>query len=170
MNTEEALVEEVRWRGAIAGRSAAKDTIAVTLATLAQHLTPEVAATIAAQLPAALARALARPGSPAPETPGALYRRLADRADISLGLAVERARAACAALANGIDHEARVLLVRRLPPEWAELLETAPDAAQTDRPAGVVAGHGHTLATGKPGSLRPLAEAAAPAGRAKDRR
>ena len=47
---------------------------------------------------------------------------------------------------------------RRLPTEWVALLESAPRAPEVDEPHGTRPGHGHTLATGRPGSRHPLSE------------
>jgi uncharacterized protein (DUF2267 family) len=155
----DALLEEVIWRGGIQDRSNAKATIEAALEALAEHLAPADARLIAEQLPAAFAAALARRRRPALGSPSDLHARLAASEGISLGLAVEHARAAGAAIAESVDSEGRSLLARRLPPEWAALFAPTERAPEHDIPPGTMPGHGHTLATGRPGSPHALAEA-----------
>jgi len=156
----EALVDEVSWRGGMRDRALAEATIAAALDALAQQLSTPDRSFLADQLPAPLAAAVQQPTPSAALTPSDLYAQLATSGEISVGLAIEHARAACSALAEFVDGEARSLLARRLPPPWAALFTPATLAAATDVPAGTVPGHGRTLATGRPGSHSPLAEAA----------
>jgi len=104
---EDALVEEVTWRGGIHDRAHAIAAVAAALEAVGHQLD-----------------------------------------------APDRAFIEC------LDGEARTLLARRLPPIWAAVFAPVPNAAETEVPAGTVPGHGHSLATGRPGSRRPLAEAA----------
>jgi uncharacterized protein (DUF2267 family) len=155
-----ALVDEVIWRGGIHDRSRADAAIAAALDAVAQQLGAADRAFIAAQLPPPLAAAAQRPSRSAALRPSDLYAQLATSGEISLGSAVEHANAACSAVAEFLDAEARSLLARRLPPVWAALFAPVTFATEADVPAGMRPGHGHTLATGRPGSRRPLAEAA----------
>ena len=157
---EDALVEEVMWRGGIHDRAHAVAAVAAALDAVGQQLDAPDRAFIAEQLPAPLASAVQRPAPSAALRPSDLYAQLATSGELSLGVAVEHARAACSAVAEFLDGEARTLLARRLPPIWAAVFAPVPNAAETEVPAGTVPGHGHSLATGRPGSRRPLAEAA----------
>ena len=155
-----ALVDEVMWRGGIHDRSRADAAVASAIDALAQQLGGSDRAFIAAQLPPGLAAAVQRPSPSAALRASDLYAQLATSGEISLGSAVEHAKAACSALAEFVDAEARSLLARRLPPAWAALFSPVTFATERDVSAGTLPGHGHTLATGRPGSRRPLAEAA----------
>ena len=157
-----ALVDEVIWRSGIHDRSRADAAIAAALDAVAQQLGAGDREFIAAQLPLPLAAAVQRPSPSAALRPSDLYAQLATSGEISLGLAVEHAKAACSALGEFLDAEARSLLARRLPPSWAALFEPITFAIEADVPAGTLPGHGHTLATGRPGSRRALADAAPP--------
>jgi uncharacterized protein (DUF2267 family) len=162
----EALLDEVMWRGGIHDRARAQAAVDAALDAAAQHLGAPERAFIAGQLPARLAAAAQQPTPAAALRPGDLYAQLATTEEISLGLAIEHAKAACSSLAEFLDGEARALLARRLPRDWAALFAPVSFAAEADVPAGTVPGHGHTLATGRPGSRRPLAEAGLRAGQA----
>lgn len=153
------MLDEVMWRGAIPEVSSAEAAVQAALEMLADHLSAEDARAIAGHLPPSLAKALQRRGSSPMASPDALYGRLAESEQITLGLAVERARAACTSIAGALDEEERLRLARRLPPEWAELFVDVTRAPASELPPGTVPGHGHTLATGKPGSRHSLAEA-----------
>jgi hypothetical protein len=77
---------------------------------------------------------------------------------VTRGTAIERVGAVCESLRDELDAERRLLLARRLPAEWAALLDSAPRAREADEPHGTLPGHGHTLATGRPGSRHPLSQ------------
>ena len=157
------LLEDVMWRGALrdyARAELAVDTVADALGTL---LAPADARFVAAGLPEAFARRIATRAPLPISTPQDLYERLAASEQVTVGLAVEHAHAACEALLDAWDSEQRTLLARRLPPDWAALFEPAPRAPAADIPPGRIPGHGHTLATGKPGSERSLADTSPPA-------
>lgn len=154
-----ALLDEVIWRGGIHDRARAEAAVAAALDALAQQLAARDRGFIAAQLPPPAA-AVQRPSPSAALRPSDLYAQLATSGEISLGSAVEHAKAACSAVTEFLDAEARSLLARRLPPAWATLFAPVTFAPETDVPAGTLPGHGRTLATGRPGSRRPLAEAA----------
>jgi hypothetical protein len=159
----DALIEAIMWRGGIPDRARAEAAVAAALGALGLHLRAPDRAFIAEQLPVPLATAVLRPGPAAASRPSDLYQQLATTEAINLGLSVEHAKAACSGVAEWLDGEARSLLARRLPPPWAELFTPVAVAAESDVPAGTVPGHGRTIATGRPGSRRPLAEATPPA-------
>jgi uncharacterized protein (DUF2267 family) len=160
--TKAALLEDVMWRGGLrddARAELALDTVVEALATL---LAPADARFVAAGLPEAYATKIATPLPPPLPTPQDLYERIAASEHVTVGLAVEHAHAACEALADSWDAEQRMLVARRLPTEWAALFEPVDRAPAADTPRGRLPGHGHTLATGRPGSQRSLSGAHPP--------
>ena len=156
------LVDDVMWRGGLRDRARAEAALEAVLDALASHLAAADRAFIAEQLPPPYTTAVQRPTTAAASRPSDLYAQLATRDEVSLGAAVEQARAACAALAAIVGDDTRSLLLRRLPPDWAALFAPVAAAPETDVPASMVPGHGQTLATGRPGSSRPLSEAEPP--------
>jgi uncharacterized protein (DUF2267 family) len=159
----ESLIADVMWRGAVGEAPTAEAAVVAVLDALAGLLPPHDAELLAASLPPDLAGALAPADHEPPADPGVLFERVAAAEHVSAGLAVEHARAACEALAAAFDAEQRILLARRLPHAWAELFAPPPRAPAAEMAAGAMPGHGRTLATGRPGSERPLAEEGPPA-------
>jgi len=51
--------------------------------------------------------------------------------------------------------DAAAFAERRLPPEWGTLFVLRQSAQESASPPGPVPGHGHTLATGRPGRSSP---------------
>src|SRR4029079_2041283 len=98
---------------------------------------------------------------------GALLARVSCPERVLRATAVEWVQAVCQSLYEALDTERRQLLARRLPDEWAALLASAPRAPESDEPRGTLPGHGHTLATGRPGSRHPLSESAPRSGQAE---
>lgn len=158
---KETFIDAVMWRAAMGDRAEAQAAIAATLSALAAHLAPADVANVAEALPRSLADVLRAPRSTV-AGPGALHAQLAASEGVSVGLAVERVSAVCETLAAALDPERRVLLQHRLPSEWATLVTLAPLTVSQELPHGTIPGHGHTLATGRPGSANPLAEGRAP--------
>ena len=150
--SEDAFREDVMDRGAIHERAEADGAISSTLEALAELLASADAAAIAAALPAGLASAIVRRQRASAQPLGDLYAHIAASEGVSLGRAVEQVSAVCQAVAEALDVEGRVLLQRRLPPEWAQLFAREERAPARDAPQGTAPGHGHTLATGRPGS------------------
>jgi uncharacterized protein (DUF2267 family) len=155
-----ALIEDVMWRGGIRDRAGAEAALEQSLEAVAAHLGADDRKSVAERLPASFAAIVIQPARAATAGMRDLYARIAAREKISLGRAVEYVQAAGGALAELLDETARELLVRRLPAEWSALFVPVAPASEADLPPGTQPGHGHTLATGRPGSLHPLAEAA----------
>jgi uncharacterized protein (DUF2267 family) len=155
------LIEDVMWRSGLHDSATASTVLSMVLEELPALLRPDEARFVASSLPEGVAAPLTRPGHRAPRAPRALYERLSAAGRCSRGVAMEHAQAACGALADALGDEPRDLLARRLPPEWAVLFESPPREAGEEA-RGTVPGHGHTLATGRPGSEHPLAEGASP--------
>jgi uncharacterized protein (DUF2267 family) len=164
IGSRRALIDEVMWRSGLGDPAAAATVVALVLEELPMLLRPDEARFVAASLP----EGVAKPGTtPRPREdkptfePAFLYTRLSEAEHVSRGVAMEHARAACAAIADALGPEQRVLLARRLPPAWSTLFEPPPREPASEQ-RGTVPGHGHTLATGRPGSGRPIAEGAPP--------
>ena len=162
----EAVVEEVMWRGAIRDHASAKAAVEVVLRALALNLSRGDADTLAEVLPSPFASMFERDNVAAPPDPRTVCAALAASHNISLGHAVEHVRAVCDAMVGALDPELRALLWRRIPAQWTDLLVGPAPALESKAPPGTVPGHGHTLATGRSGSRRPLAEARPPAAQA----
>jgi uncharacterized protein (DUF2267 family) len=156
-----ALIDEVMWRGGLDDPAAAAVVVALVMEQLSTLLGPDEARFVASALPEGVARPLMTPRPREPDEPSFLYARLSEAEHVSRGVAMEHARAACAALAEALGREQRVLLARRLSPAWAALFEPPAREPATEL-RGTLPGHGHTLATGRPGSWRPLAESTLP--------
>jgi uncharacterized protein (DUF2267 family) len=164
IGSRRALIDDVMWRTGLDDPGAAATVVALALEELSALLRPEEARFVATSLPEGVAGPLATPRPREPDAldgPTLLYARLSEAEHVSRGVAMEHARAACAAFADALGREQRVLLARRLPAAWAALFEPPPREPGAGL-RGTVPGHGHTLATGRPGSARSLAESAPP--------
>jgi uncharacterized protein (DUF2267 family) len=157
----ERILDEVMWRAGLFDRNAAGTALDATLESLGERLTAPDAVRLAEALSPQLAAALHRLARHTASSTSALYARIAVAEAVSPSVAVEHAQATCRALANALDADARALLEHRLPPDWAALFVLGSEQEQPfdPPPPGPPPGHGHTLATGKPGSSHPLAEA-----------
>ena len=149
------LLGEVMWRAAIADAQAAETAVEATLAALGERLSAPDAADFAESLPPTFAAALVRLGRHTAPKPIALYARVAVTEGVSAGIAVEHAETVCHALAEALGPEERLFLQRRLPPEWGALFVLRQSAQESASPPGPVPGHGHTLASGRPGRSTP---------------
>ena len=156
----EALLDEVMWRGAIPDRSSAESAVQASWRCCVIFCAEDSLRAIAEHLPPSLATTLQRRGLPPMASPDTFYGQLAESEQISLGLAVERALAACTSIAAALDEDERLPgSPVACPPKWAELFEEDTRTPASEDPARHVLVYGHTLATGKPGSGHWLAEA-----------
>lgn len=159
----EQLLDEITWRTGLSDRTAAGTALDATLEALGERLTAPDAAAFAEALPPPLAAALHRLARHTAPKPSALFARIAVTEGVSPGVALEHGEAVCRALAGALGPELRALLAHRLPTDWAALFAPGSGEPPADiPPAGPLPGHGHTLATGKPGSSHPLSEARPP--------
>jgi uncharacterized protein (DUF2267 family) len=149
------LLEEVMWQAGLPDRRTAEIAVEATLEALGERLSARDAVALAECLPPGLAAALHRLARHTAPARTALYARVAVSEGVSPGLAVEHAEAVCHALAEALGFEQRVLLQRRLPPDWAALFVPQPRAPESPSAPGPLPGHGHTLATGRPGRNNP---------------
>jgi hypothetical protein len=88
----------------------------------------------------------------------ALYRLVAERRGQPLGIAMEQTQMLCRALVAALDGPSAANLARHLP---QELFRPSLSEQSIDPPSRTQ-GHGHTLATGRPGSANTLSTAAPP--------
>lgn len=109
---------------------------------------------VARWLPPALGESLARgrPGSISGVDD--FYQEVGRALGLAPGPSLEQAQSVCAALAEGLDDEAREMLAGHLPGDVAALLVPAPRPATPERPVHVGSGRG--LAVGRPGSEHPV--------------
>jgi uncharacterized protein (DUF2267 family) len=149
------LLDEVMWQAGLPDRRAAEIAVDATLEALGERLSARDAIALAESLPPDLAAALHRLGRHTAPARSALYARVEVTEGVSRGLAVEHAEAVCHALAEALGFEQRELLQRRLPPDWAALFVAQARAPASPSPPGPLPGHGHTLATGRPGRSNP---------------
>jgi len=85
-----------------------------------------------------------------------LVYRLSRRLGISRGQALEVAQVTCRAIADSLEAEERRQLLAHLPADLAQLFRPPAVMDVTAGQADRLAGTGHTLAGGQPGSTRPL--------------
>lgn len=149
------VVSEVMWQAGIPDPHTADTAVEATLEALGERLSARDAASFAECLPPTFAAALVRLARHTAPKTTALYARVAVTEGVSAGLAVEHAETVCHVLAAALQPEERVFLQRRLPPEWAALFVPGQRAPESASPPGPVPGHGHTLATGRPGRSIP---------------
>ena len=121
MTESERLIDDVMVRGTIGDRSFARAVVEGVLDAVAAPLGPEDRSTVARRLPGPFAAVVRRPSPDAATQPSVLCARLSHREKISLGLAFEHMKSACAAVADRLDGHGRSVLVRRLAPEWSAL-------------------------------------------------
>ena len=154
------LTEEVMWRSGIREPGDAEAVIAAIVEVLTKLLAPADALWVERELPVNSPTSRTSSEQQAPASPQELYERLAIIEDVNLGVAVEHVRTAASVIMDLLDADLRTLLARRLPVLWAALFASTPRQRRADFESGTLPGHGHTLATGRPGSSHPLADAA----------
>lgn len=160
MSTELTSVElfDALSRAGLSDRATARRIIDATLAVLGERLTADESAALARCLAPPLA-ALVRQSEYSGEIDSAeLYERIRRRAQVSAGLAREQAQVVLSELGRVAPEEITARVARALPHDLAELFE--PRAAGEPPPPRVAGGR--SLADGRPGSRRPVSEAAPP--------
>ncbi|MGK4005317.1 DUF2267 domain-containing protein [Sorangium sp. So ce1036] len=158
----ERFVEEVQRRAGFAGRDEAERAIAVTARTLGERLLEDEAAAVAGGLPGPVAAAVRGATYQGDFDRDELYDRIARREGAPRGFGMEHAQAVCQVIGEALPEAERQRLQKHLP-DWADLFAPREAGAPPPRPVHAAAppevGHGATLATGRPGSRRPLSEA-----------
>jgi uncharacterized protein (DUF2267 family) len=159
------LLERTMLRGGIADRDGAERVLGAALEVLGEWLRPDEVELVARDLPPGATRRLSAAGRRGSPSTRELFEHVSARAGVLYGIAVEQTESAFAAMAAFLPVEVLALLRRRLPADWAGLLVESGERPSFVPLRGTVPGHGHTLATGRPGGTHPLSEAgpAAPA-------
>jgi uncharacterized protein (DUF2267 family) len=153
---EPDLLDEITDEG-FEDREHAERALRATIAAIAPCLTHDAAEKLARVLPAALQVELASPQGATPGEAAQVVERVHARESVSSGRAREEVQIVCGVLGRRLQEEDRREIARALPPEIGEDFERPPRGLPPSSTSA--AEHGHTLATGRPGSLRPLSEA-----------
>ncbi|MDI3290009.1 DUF2267 domain-containing protein [Polyangium sp. 15x6] len=160
---ESSFLDEVAWRGGLGETSLARTLSEAVLRAFAETLVPDEARALAHALPEPLAAVLLDGPHLGNLSEDALYRRVADREGTLLGFAIEHTRLVLGILGEKLPETTRLRLRRHLTPELGELLAPReplpPPPVRLRRPPEPELGKGNTLATGRPGSQKPLSEA-----------
>jgi len=160
--TREQFTDEVLRQGAFDNTHDAEQTIDAVLNTLGEYVGPEEAQALAAALPTPLRHLVMGHLRRTENLPDALYHRVADRENVPLSRAVEHTQVVLHAMAELLSETDLQGLVQHLGPNMSDLftLRSLPDArAEQASHHPIEYGHGHTLATGQPGSRHPLSTA-----------
>lgn len=159
----ERFIDAVSWRCGFEERAPAERAVEATLRVLAERLDEADARAVARQLPPRLASLMRADEHGAEFGLADLYDRVARLEGVNRSFAAEHAQVVCQVLCDYLDDEGRKHLRVHVPPEIADLFTPRPPAAPLraeDRPRHrAPPGSGRTLASGRPGSSRPLSEA-----------
>ncbi|MDI1475187.1 DUF2267 domain-containing protein [Polyangium sp. y55x31] len=160
---ESSFLDEVAWRGGLGETSLARTLTEAVFRSFAETLVPDEARALAHALPAPLATFILDGPHLGDLSEDALYRRVADREGTLIGFAIEHTRLVLGVLGDHLPETTRVRLRRHLEPDLGELLAphepVPPPPVHLRRPHEPELGKGNTLATGRPGSRKPLSEA-----------
>ncbi|MDI1450586.1 DUF2267 domain-containing protein [Polyangium sp. 6x1] len=160
---ESSFLDEVAWRGGLGETSLARTLAEAVFRAFAEALVPDEARALAHALPAPLAAWILAGPHFGNLSEDALYRRVAEREGAPLGFAIEHTRLVLGVLGDRLPETTRLRLRRHLEPELDGLLaprEPLPSPpVHLRRPPEPEPGKGHSFATGRPGSAKPLSEA-----------
>jgi uncharacterized protein (DUF2267 family) len=156
----DSLLRRVQELTGASDRAEVERVARATLTALCEALPLDARASLLAALPgaseASRVPAIARPNESLP----AFYERVAVRAGLAQGIAVEHAQCVCRALAERLGADARARISRHLPDALAPLLVPVEREAPPPRRASPRSPPApHTLSEGRAGSQRPLAAA-----------
>ncbi len=152
------FVSTVKDRAALGTEEEARRITEAVLELLSRRLEPPTVKALADRLPPGLARAVrAGLNRPALYTEiSDLYTHLALWLGLSPGAAAESAGVVLAALAESLDAEMMTHLERDLAPQWMALIRPPQSHHPIPKPMHAAPAAPHTLASGRPGSTRPL--------------
>lgn len=158
--TFEAFRNEVHARLGLDDEAALERGIFATVHAVAPSIQPEDRRALPDAVPEPIRREITIARYVGPLDEEAFYESVAHRAAVPLGLARELSQVVLHELGTRIGAELRSRLAHHAGPSMAWLWDqpSAPEAAP--RPAGTRSrpGGGHTLASGRPGSRKPLSE------------
>lgn len=153
---KQELLEKIQRFGGFRNAEEAERALCATLRALGTLLVDTEVKPLADELPAEFAQIL-RGAEYDPNSDRAeLFARVAKHEGVDPGFAMEHASAVCTALSEEMSFDLLTRLRRHLP-ELNDLL--APSQRYPSRPHMKAVTDEHTLATGRPGSTRPLSEA-----------
>jgi len=161
---ETRLMEELARRG-LAEEGEAGRALRATLAVLGERLLDDEAKALAEVLPAPLARVVEEVEYDCDFDSAELFERVRRRERSTVSRGMEHAEIVLAALGACVEPERRQKIGRGLPEHAADAFLDR--GARGEAPPHPVAPHApkmNTLAAGRPGSKRPVSEAAPPAG------
>lgn len=156
------FVEQVRARAAFADDREARRAIAAALEIVGQHLPDPDREAVCRKVPGEVAQILRRRHYDGDVEAEELFELVSELEGVTLGFAVEHTEVVCQVLAECVDAEGRKHLTVHVLPTVARLFE--PRAKPPSVPPHVhdhfvAPGEGHTLASGHPGSYRPISGA-----------
>lgn len=145
-------IERLRALGPFADDESASRALVATLEALAALLTRDERESLSTSIPAELRAVVLESRPPALVGPDEFFRQVAAREDARRGLAIEHAELVCRLLREALPTEARLRLEHALP-QLAQLF-AIPETY--DAPPHPDERKGDTLASGRPGSKRPI--------------
>lgn len=148
-------------------QSAMRRAVSMASRGLGAKIRSDVVRQLSAGLPTILATPLRLGVSEPASSLDGLYARVGEASGTRLGVALELTQTVFAVIAELASSEAVERARNALPHAWAELLHPPVPTRADDRPPaphGIEPGSGHTLATGRQGSHRPLAGSLPPRG------
>ncbi len=156
------FLHQVRTRTGLAHDREARRAAAATLEILGQHLPGNDRDAVCRQVPAEIAQLLRRRHYDGDIEADDFFELVSELEGVGIGFALEHAEVVCQVLADAVDAEGRRHLTVNVLPSLARLFE--PRGTPSPVPShvhdhAVVPGEGHTLASGHPGSYRPISEA-----------
>jgi uncharacterized protein (DUF2267 family) len=153
--TQSEWIENLRRLGPFADDESASRALIATLEALAALLTRDERESLSISVPLELRPVVLASRPHAQAAPDEFFRQVAAREGARRGLAIEHAELVCLLLREMLPAEARLRLEHALP-QLAQLFAAPP---AYDAPAHPGEREGETLATGRPGSKRPLSGA-----------
>jgi uncharacterized protein (DUF2267 family) len=158
------MTDYVMEHAAVGERKAAEALLEQTLAVFAGCLTRSEAQRLADDLPAPVSEWIMRAEHGGDLGLEELYDRVRDRLGVKMGVAIEQAQVAVAAMARELRPDRRQWLGQRMGDRWKPLFEerrrpSSPSTGRVPRVRTEPDEH-RTLAEGRAGSSKPLSESA----------
>lgn len=169
----EEFIERIERLAALESRDAAERALRATLKTLAERLLADERRLVAEQLPRGLAEEVLSPQKPGVFDSKEFFERVAAREGVGPGYALEHVQSVCEVLGTVLDSTTLRRLRGELGDDFADLFPRwdaqtlvhrephslgYPERQERSSRTGQKV-HGRTLATGRPGSSRPLSVA-----------
>lgn len=156
------FIEEVQARAGLGDERSARRATAATLEILGQHLPSNDREAVCRRAPVEVATVLRRRHYDGDIEADGFFELVSELEGVAIGFALEHAEVVCQVLAEVVGDEGRRHLTVNVLPSLARLFEprrrptpVPPHVHEHQVPPGV----GHTLASGRPGSYRPISAA-----------